>query len=126
MFIGELGRPLTCRTWKRVWHEATSALWPGDDERIRSVMDGALVALTDQARTEEVVPKRPRRSDRVRVSQAFLVSQKIVEISSILASSWSATSSSNAPLVPPAPASLVASLKSWCSWGYFSKCGALK
>ena len=30
------------------------------------------------------------------------------------------------PFVPAAPASLVASLKSWLSCGYFSKCGGLK
>ena len=42
------------------------------------------------------------------------------------ARSWSATDSSSEPLVPPAPASFVASLKSWCSCGYFSKCGGLK
>ena len=47
-------------------------------------------------------------------------------ISSILPRSWSATDSSSEPLVPPAPASFVASLKSWCRFGYFSKCGALK
>ena len=58
--------------------------------------------------------------------QAFLVSQKISAISSILASSSSALAASSSPLVPVAPASLVASLTSWCSWGYFSKCGGLK
>ncbi len=31
-----------------------SHMWPGDDERIRSVMDGALVALADEVRTQEV------------------------------------------------------------------------
>jgi hypothetical protein len=55
-----------------------------------------------------------------------LVSQKILEISSILPRSWSATAGSTEPLAPEAPASLVASLKSWCRFGYFSKCGALK
>ena len=47
----------------------------------------------------------------------FLVSQKIVEISSILSSSCCATATSVEPFVPPAPASFVASLKSWCSFG---------
>jgi len=56
----------------------------------------------------------------------LLVSQKIFEMSSILASSWSAVATSSCPLVPDAPASLVASLNSWCSCGYFSKCGGLK
>jgi hypothetical protein len=57
---------------------------------------------------------------------ACLVSQKILAISSILASSCVATSGSVEPLAPLAPASLVASLKSWCSSGYFSKCAGLK
>ncbi len=56
----------------------------------------------------------------------FFVSQKISAISSIFASSWSATSASRLPLVPVAPASLVASLTRECSCGYFSKCGGLK
>ena len=58
--------------------------------------------------------------------QAFLVSQKMLEISWILASSWSATPSSNSPFVPAAPASFVASLKRVCRCGYFSKCGSLE
>jgi len=37
-----------------------------------------------------------------------------------------ATGGSTEPLAPLAPASLVASLKSWCRCGYFSKCGGLK
>jgi hypothetical protein len=57
---------------------------------------------------------------------ACLVSQKILEISSIFASSWSATAGSAEPLAPLAPASLVASLNSWCSCGYFSKWTGLK
>jgi hypothetical protein len=32
-----------------------SHLWPGDDDRTGSVMDGALALLADQVRTEEVV-----------------------------------------------------------------------
>lgn len=101
LFTDELGRPLTYRTWKRVWRNATSALkvdvdthalrhfaasafisggasvkqvqtvlghssaaitlrvyshlWPGDDERIRAVMDGALVVVADQVRTKQVI-----------------------------------------------------------------------
>ncbi len=58
--------------------------------------------------------------------QAFLVSQKISAISSIFAMRLSATAASSEPLVPPAPASLVASLNRPFSCGYFSKCGALK
>src|SRR5690349_9225199 len=54
---------------------------------------------------------------------ACLVSQKISAISSIFASSWSATATSVEPLVPDAPASFVASLNSVLSCGYFSKCG---
>jgi hypothetical protein len=56
----------------------------------------------------------------------FFVSQKIAAISSIFASSSSATPASRVPLVPPAPASLVASLIRVCRLGYFSKCGGLK
>jgi integrase len=101
LFADELGRPLTYRTWKRVWRVATTEagvdvdthdlrhftasalisggasvkqvqtvlghssaaitlrvyahLWPGDDDRTRSVMDNALARLADQVRTEEVV-----------------------------------------------------------------------
>jgi integrase len=101
LFLDELGRPLTYRTWKPVWKRATAAagvdvdthalrhftasalisggasvkqvqtvlghssaaitlrvyahLWPGDDDRTRSVMDDALARLADQVRTEEVV-----------------------------------------------------------------------
>ena len=64
--------------------------------------------------------------ERGRAAQACLVSQKIFAISSILAMSWSATAGSMLCLVPPPPASLVASLNSVCSSGYFSKCGGLK
>src|SRR5262249_55113493 len=59
-------------------------------------------------------------------AHAFLVSQKISAISSILASSSSALAASISPLVPVAPASLVASLTRVWSCGYFSKCGGLK
>src|SRR3954467_8499674 len=59
-------------------------------------------------------------------AHAFFVSQKISAISSILASSSSALPASISPLVPDAPASLVASLTRVWSWGYFSKCGGLK
>jgi hypothetical protein len=52
-----------------------------------------------------------------------LVFQKILLISSIFASSRSATAGSALPFVPDAPASLVASLNSCFSCGYFSKCG---
>jgi hypothetical protein len=59
-------------------------------------------------------------------TQPCLVSQKILAISSILASSSSALATSLLPLVPAAPANLVASLNSSFSCGYFSKCGGLK
>ena len=58
--------------------------------------------------------------------QPCFVSLKIRSISSILSSSCWATSASISPLVPLAPASLVASFTSVCSSGYFSKCGGLK
>src|SRR5262245_34410391 len=66
------------------------------------------------------------RLDRELLCHACLVSQKILEISSILPRSWSATAGSAEPFVPAAPASFVASLNSWCRFGYFSKCGGLK
>jgi integrase len=43
-----------------------SRLWPGDDERVRAVMDGALVALADQVRTKLVIETQTPRSERVR------------------------------------------------------------
>jgi integrase len=101
LFTDELGRPLTYRTWKRIWKSATATagvdvdthglrhftasalisggasvkqvqsvlghssaaitlrvyahLWPGDDDRTRAVMDGALARLADQVRTEQVL-----------------------------------------------------------------------
>ena len=69
-------------------------------------------------------PARP--GDLTSAHQPCLVSQKIFEISSIFASSLSAVATSVLPLVPPAPASLVASLNSSFSCGYFAKCGGLK
>jgi hypothetical protein len=60
------------------------------------------------------------------VGQPCLASLKIRSTSSILSSSCWATSGSREPLVPLAPASLVASFTSVCSSGYFSKCGGLK
>jgi flavin reductase (DIM6/NTAB) family NADH-FMN oxidoreductase RutF len=58
--------------------------------------------------------------------QAFFVSQKILEISSIFSSSWSAVAGSTEFFEPLLPASFVASLNSWCSCGYFSKWCGLK
>lgn len=103
LFTDALGRPLTYRTWKRIWRAATAQagvdvdthglrhftasalisggasvkqvqtvlghssaaitlrvyahLWPGDDDRTRSVMDEALAPLADQVRTKEVVSR---------------------------------------------------------------------
>ena len=89
--------------------------WPGDE---------AVSVQRDEAasRSEEGLSSRGSAAP----AQAFFVSQKISAISSILASSSSALAASSSPLVPLAPASLVASLTSVCSWGYFSKCGGLK
>src|SRR4051794_17330860 len=58
--------------------------------------------------------------------QPCFVSQKILSISAILSSSFCASPGSTVPFEPVAPASFVASLNSWCSSGYFSKCGGLK
>ena len=88
---------------------------------------GPVVRTYERAATETgsppVVTFGPERSAG---QAAFLVSQKISAISSILPSSWSATFGSHEPLVPAAPASLVASLNSSLRFGYFSKCGGLK
>jgi hypothetical protein len=59
-------------------------------------------------------------------AQPCFVSQKILLISSIFPRRSSALATSVLPLVPAAPASLVASLNSVLSCGYFSKCGGLK
>ena len=85
--------------------------------------------LSPDASGAEAAARRRRRGGRrraVRGGQAFLVSAKMRAISSILASSSSALAASSSPLVPDAPASLVASLTRVCSSGYFSKCGGLK
>ena len=58
--------------------------------------------------------------------QACLVSQKILSISATSSSSFCPVAGSFEPFAPAAPACLTASLNSVCSWGYFSKCGALK
>ena len=63
---------------------------------------------------------------RARARYAFLVSAKIAAISSIFASSSSALATSKVPLVPAAPASLVASLIRVCRSGNAAKWGALK
>ena len=100
--------------------------------------DQVVVRMGAGARPGDVVvvdlPERPlsvkrlvrRRPDGHAVNHACLVSKKIFEISSILPRSCSATAGSVEPLAPLAPASFVASLNSWCSSGYFSKCGGLK
>src|SRR5690606_34287179 len=90
------------------------------DVRSRPAAEGTQAVLCGPSVCVHVI-LRP-----VVVAQAFFVSQKISAISSILASSWSATSASRVPFAPEAPASLVASLTSVCSCGYFSKCGGLK
>src|SRR4051794_15028252 len=112
-------------------------LWPGDEDRTRDVLDAALSPLADSVWTEGGVGPVTGRSAALPVrsgllarqpsqAQAFFVSQKISAISSIFASSSSALAASSSPLVPEAPASLVASLTRVCSCGYFSKCGGLK
>jgi hypothetical protein len=86
-----------------------------------------LVPYRRGRRHSRLVRRRPPMTVRVRGGcQLCLVSQKIFEISSIFVRSRSATAGSAEPFAPPAPASLVASLKSVWSCGYLSKCGALK
>ena len=93
--LGHASAVITLRTYAH--------LWPGDEDRTRDVMDAALSPLADSLRTEaasnaSVQVRGPR------ATQAFLVSQKISAISSILASSSSALPASISPLVPVAPA----------------------
>lgn len=57
-------------------------------------------------------------------AQAFLVSQKIRSISAMSSSAFSPVFGSLEPLA--ALSALRVSLTSWCSSGYFSKCGGLK
>ncbi|SCE33757.1 hypothetical protein GA0115246_1147215 [Streptomyces sp. SolWspMP-sol7th] len=59
-----------------------------------------------------------------RGAQAFLVSQKILSIWAIRSSAFWPVAGSFEPLA--AERALRVSLTSWCSSGYFSKCGALK
>lgn len=120
-FLGHSSAVITLRTYPH--------LWPGDEDRTRDVLDAALAPLgarADSLRTEAASEVLVRRSESCGFDQAFLVSQKISAISSIFASSWSALAASSSPLVPLAPASLVASFTRVCSCGYFSKCGGLK
>jgi hypothetical protein len=117
-FLGHSSAVITLRTYAH--------LFPGDEDRTRDVLDAALPPLADSVRTEAATDGPTCRSATGRGAQAFLVSQKISAISSIFASSSSALPASISPLVPVAPASLVASLTKVCSWGYFSKCGGLK
>jgi hypothetical protein len=100
--------------------------WPGDDDRTRSVMDATLSVLPTGCGLDDLARGVSAGLEAGGYAAAFLVSQKISAISSIFASRWSATATSRDPLVPPAPASLVASLNSALSCGYFSKWGGLK
>ena len=113
----------TCPNSRRVGEQHVAQLLVGEVALVgRAFEVGQLVHHRDDGRH---VLGTYRPYDAVR-AHACLVSQKILEISSILPSSCSATAGSTEPLAPEAPASLVASLKSWCRFGYFSKCGALK
>lgn len=70
---------------------------------------------TDRGRTEDLG---------VRPGQAFLVSQKILSISAMSSSAFSPVFGSVEALA--ADRAFSVSLTSWCSCGYFSKCGGLK
>jgi hypothetical protein len=118
--MAEQGRPLARR------EESLAQLLLGEVALLgRPLVLGQFVDHGDDGR-HVLGTYRPDRDGACAVAHPCLVSQKIFEISSILASSWSPTAGSTEPLAPEAPASLVASLNSWCSCGYFSKCGALK
>src|SRR5680860_856815 len=103
---------------------------PSSDDRRRSQRDPSTTPysapMRDRVRTDGVLRLCLCRSEVEDSQAAFLVSQKITAISSILASRLSATATSHEALVPPAPASLVASLNKVFSCGYFSKCAGLK
>ena len=101
-------------------------LWPGDDDRTRSVMDATPDVVRTGCGPNESTTGIAAGHGAIGGPYACLVSQKILSISAIMSSSSWALPASMDPLAPVAPASLVASLNSWCSSGYFSKCGGLK
>ena len=68
--------------------------------------------------------RQGRRPERMELDAYFLVSQKILSISAIWASSSSATATSLVFLA--SPAFLVAFQNRSCSCGYFSRCSGLK
>lgn len=80
--------------------------------------------FADRVRTGRPGDRRNRRSTGISQDQAFLVSQKILSISAMSSSAFSPVFGSVDALA--ALRALRVSLTSWCSWGYFSKCGALK
>src|SRR5690242_14926187 len=77
-----------------------------------------------RVRTGRRHDQRNRRSDGLAGDQAFLVSQKILSISAIRSRAFWPVAGSFEPLA--AERAFRVSLTSWCSCGYFSKCGALK
>lgn len=78
----------------------------------------------DRVRTGRKSDQRNRRSEGLTRDQAFLVSQKILSISPIRSRAFWPVAGSFDALA--AESAFRVSLTSWWSWGYFSKCGALK
>ncbi len=104
---------------------ATSGCAVAATRQRRAAARPAAAGVRGRAVTGRAAPDWPA-GYLVSSGQPCFVSQKIFPMSSILASSLSAVATSVLPFVPPAPASLVASLNSSCSCGYFAKCGGLK
>lgn len=78
----------------------------------------------DRVRNGRRSDQRKRRSDHPAGDQAFLVSQKIRSTSAIRSRAFWPVFGSFEPLA--AESAFRVSLTSWCSSGYFSKCGGLK
>ncbi len=98
--------------------------WPGGDDRTRSAVDAVLGGL--RAGCGQPGGADRERADRAARGgdQAFLVSQKIRSISAMSSRAFSPVFGSVEALA--AESAFRVSLTSWCSSGYFSKCGGLK
>ena len=92
----------------------------------RPVLAAFFARTTNGACPRRHLRDRRRLAAPDRRQEACLVSQKILSIWAIWSSRAWPVAGSLEPLVPLAPAALVALLNSSCSSGYFSKCGGLK
>ncbi len=102
---------------------STRTSGPGEEDRTRAAMDAELGGLRTGCGTAGRRDPRVCRSDRPG-DQAFLVSQKMRSISAMSSKAFSPVFGSVDALA--AESAFRVSLTSWCSSGYFSKCGGLK